>query len=215
MSLIFEKIKLSIDIEALRAQFLETVQALPPVLVSDYFGGWSILSATGDYKDGWHMMHTLYENGPISREELIRAAKAAGYVSTLLLNRPTAIHTGPLGGLVQQLSELGLNPRRARIIMLKAGGSSFWHRDGADDSYAVRLHVPIITNSGCLFEIETKDGIVSEHLPADGSAYLIKVNRIHRVVNHGTTDRINFVANVYDTNRVSRDHRFNINWFEK
>ena len=213
MSLIYEKIPLAIDIEALRDHFLKTVQPLPAVFQSDAFGGWSVLSSNGDYKDGWHLGHKLYQTPGMTREELLKAAKAAGLSSTMLFNRPTEIHTGPMADLVRQISEKGLNPRRARIIILKAGKASSWHRDGADDAYAVRLPVPIITNSGCLFEIETKDGIISEHLPADGSAYLIKVNRVHRVINHGDTDRINFVTNIYDTNRTSKDHRLSIHAF--
>ena len=51
---------------------------------------------------------------------------------------------------------------RVRILLKEPRTTLSWHRDPEP-----RLHIPIITNQGCLQVIEN----VAKHLPADGSAW--------------------------------------------
>lgn len=188
------------------SQFIEQqVLKLPITSQSNAFGGWSVLSSNGAYQDGWHQGHRRYRtdlNQDLVEEELFK--KNVQSESNYIL--PTEICVGPMQRLIQQIQNLNLHPARARVIRLVAGGSTSWHQDAALGVYAVRLHIPIITNSGCFFEIQGE----KEHLAADGSAYFLFVNRLHRVVNEGATDRFHLVMDVQDRNRITKYHQ----WFD-
>lgn len=191
------------DIERLKSHFREFVLPLEPVYQSPAFGGWSVLSSNGSYKDGWHRGHRLFNED--EKDSVLKDFSKSGIKRAREYVVPTEICHGYLQDVVDTVSSLGLQPCRVRIIQLAAGQSSIWHRDYADHEYGVRLHVPIITNSECFFETETE----REHLAADGSAYFIAVNRVHRVVNGGSSHRYHIVADIKDTQGVTRYHRFN------
>jgi hypothetical protein len=169
---------------------------------SPSFGGWSVLSSDGDFKDGWHPGHLAYrDNVSLERKIEIRSQIKKKLTEFTV---PTEICHGYMLEVINFIKEKKLSPSRARIICLSAKMSSSWHRDAADNSYAVRLHVPIITNPGCHFETPTE----SEHMPADGSAYFIHVNREHRVINTGDTDRYHLVMDVFDKNCITQFHNY-------
>jgi aspartyl/asparaginyl beta-hydroxylase (cupin superfamily) len=88
--------------------------------------------------------------------------------------------------------------------MLKPGSETPFHRDYPEWLYGVRLHIPIITNPNCIFEYEHE----ARHLPADGRAYLLKINRIHRVCNFGVSDRIHFLCDFFDTKQKTNFNKF-------
>ncbi len=87
---------------------------------------------------------------------------------------------------------------------MEAGGGTCWHYDGTEDVYAVRLHIPIITNNQCFFATRNE----SYHLPADGSAYVLRVNVEHCAHNFGSEDRYHLVMNMWDVNGVTRFNRY-------
>ena len=71
-------------------------------------------------------------------------------------------------------------------ILLKAPRSTLsWHRDPEP-----RLHIPIITNPGCIMVIEN----VAKHLPADGSVYITNNLKYHNAFNGGEENRVHLVA---------------------
>jgi hypothetical protein len=184
-------------------QFLQKeVFPLEPIHQAKSFGGWSILSSNGDYRDGWHQGHHLYradlDVGKVRQKLRESAVKnESEYVV------PTRLCSGPIKELIDFVAYSRLEPSRARIIRLTPGMSCSWHMDAPIDQYAVRLHVPLITNSGCFFETETERA----HLPADGAAYFLFVNRLHRVINEGSSFRYHLVMDVRDSNQVSKFHR--------
>ncbi len=159
------------------------------------------MSSNGDYKDGWQQGHILLD--PNSSQELRNEVKSTINKKFSEYTVETDICVGYLKTVVEKIRSYGLNPCRARIICLTAGQASSWHRDAPATRYAVRLHVPIVTNQGCYFETREE----REHLPADGSAYFIYVNREHRVVNEGDQDRFHLVMDVVDRNAISKFHR--------
>ena len=82
---------------------------------------------------------------------------------------------------------------RVRILLKEPRSTLSWHRDPEP-----RLHIPIITNPGCIMVIEE----VAKHLPADGIAWLTNNTKYHNFFNGGEEDRVHLVA-------CLTDYRFN------
>ena len=78
---------------------------------------------------------------------------------------------------------------RIRILLKEPRSTLSWHRDPEP-----RLHIPIITNPGCLMVIEN----VAKHLPADGSVYITNNIKYHNAFNGGEENRIHLVACLTD-----------------
>jgi hypothetical protein len=78
---------------------------------------------------------------------------------------------------------------RVRILLKEPRSTLSWHRDPEP-----RLHIPIITNPGCIMVIEE----VAKHLPADGSAWVTNNVKYHNFFNGGEEDRIHLVACLTD-----------------
>ena len=74
---------------------------------------------------------------------------------------------------------------RVRILLKEPRSTLSWHRDPEP-----RLHIPIITNPGCMMVIEN----VAKHLPADVSLTITNNTNYHNFFNGGEQDRIHLVA---------------------
>ena len=82
---------------------------------------------------------------------------------------------------------------RVRILLKKPRSTLSWHRDPEP-----RLHIPIITNPGCIMVINN----VAYHMPADGSVWITNNTKYHNAFNGGEENRIHLVACVLN-------HKFN------
>ena len=78
---------------------------------------------------------------------------------------------------------------RVRILLKQPRSTLSWHRDPEP-----RLHVPIITNPGCIMVIEN----IAKHLPADGSVYITNNLKYHNAFNGGEENRVHLVACLTD-----------------
>jgi len=78
---------------------------------------------------------------------------------------------------------------RVRILLKEPRTTLSWHRDPEP-----RLHIPIITNPGCLQVIEN----VAKHLPADGSVWITNNTKYHNAFNGGEESRVHLVACLTD-----------------
>ena len=78
---------------------------------------------------------------------------------------------------------------RVRILLKEPRSTLSWHRDPEP-----RLHVPIITNPGCIMVIEN----IAKHLPADGSVYITNNIKYHNAFNGGEENRVHLVACLTD-----------------
>ncbi len=78
---------------------------------------------------------------------------------------------------------------RVRILLKQPRSTLSWHRDPEP-----RLHIPIITNPGCIMVIEN----VAKHLPADGSVYITNNLKYHNFFNGGEENRVHLVACLTD-----------------
>lgn len=202
--MIFEELNFQFDVERLRAHLVETVLPFAPQMVGKYFGGWSVLSSNGSYLDGWASGDKAFQADFMPGATLTEKFAALGVKKNASYVHPTEICVGYLNDVIQTIKNAGFEPMRARLSLLKPHGQSTLHRDAEDSEYAVRLHVPILTSEKCLFKCE--EG--SAHLRANGRAYLLRVNRMHQVVNEGDHDRIHLIMSVRDTNGISQFHRF-------
>lgn len=168
-------------------------------------GGWSVLSRTGSYLDGWHLGALLISVKDGQTVIDGKAAKKMGAFRTEDYQKPTEICHGYLREVIETIGDLGLQPMRARIGLMRAGEDSRWHRDGKETSYEVRLHIPLITNPDVKWCTEVGEA----HLPADGRAYLVPVNCIHLMKNSGATDRLHLYMDVRDTKGLSKHFKWN------
>ena len=78
---------------------------------------------------------------------------------------------------------------RVRLLLKKPRSTLSWHRDPEP-----RLHIPIITNPGCLMVIEER----AKHMPADGSVWITNNTKYHNFFNGGEEKRIHLVAGILD-----------------
>ena len=78
---------------------------------------------------------------------------------------------------------------RVRILLKEPRSTLSWHRDPEP-----RLHIPIITNPGCMMVIEN----VAKHMPADGTATITNNKKFHNFFNGGEQGRVHLVACVLE-----------------
>lgn len=200
---IYEKLDQKIDIERLRAQIEQIVRDHPPTMQSPTFGGWSVLTRTGQMEDGWEQGHHRFYEDEVGQIKLdIQKMLEERPRPETTHTQPTPICQGYLAEVMQQITDLGFGPYRARISLLKAGGGTSWHTDSTSDIHRIRLHIPIITNPYCRFETKPEWG--AAYFPADGHMYLVPVNRFHRAINYSDKDRIHLIMGVTDTKGVSK-----------
>lgn len=200
--MIFEKWPMELDVFKLQEHLEKYVLPKEISRQSESFGGWSVLSGNGEITDGWQKGHLLLTEESTEAEKAFVRNQIKLKFSEYKIE--TEICTGYLQYVIERIRSSGLSPYRARIICLSAKGSSSWHSDDQPNRYAVRLHIPIITNEFCFFETRKE----REHIPADGSGYFVYVNREHRVVNDGNQNRYHLVVDVKDVQQVSKFHRF-------
>jgi len=78
---------------------------------------------------------------------------------------------------------------RVRILLKEPRSTLSWHRDPEP-----RLHIPIITNPGCIMVIDE----TAKHMPADGSVWITNNIKYHNAFNGGEEGRVHLVACVLD-----------------
>tara|TARA_Y100000816_G_scaffold290914_1_gene280806 strand:- start:225 stop:818 length:594 start_codon:yes stop_codon:yes gene_type:complete len=78
---------------------------------------------------------------------------------------------------------------RVRLLLKEPRSTLSWHKDPEP-----RLHIPIVTNKGCMMVIEN----VAKHMPADGKATITNNKKFHNFFNGGEQARIHLVACVLE-----------------
>ena len=78
---------------------------------------------------------------------------------------------------------------RVRLLLKEQRSTLSWHRDPEP-----RLHIPIVTNPGCLMVIDK----TAHHMPADGSVWVTNNLKYHNAFNGGEENRVHLVACVLD-----------------
>lgn len=171
------------------------------------FGGWSITSRTGDWKDGWD----FFQNDEGKELEVFFPKNDNNYKSLKFFNitmstehdKPTQACKGEIAKLVEQIEQLGFYPRRVRVSCLKAGAKSLVHKDSDLNEYMVRIHIPLITNPKCVF-IQNGHNL---HMEA-GSVWMVWVNQWHQIRNDSNEDRYHIIMDAYDTKKITQNFKY-------
>ena len=78
---------------------------------------------------------------------------------------------------------------RVRLLLKEPRSTLSWHRDPEP-----RLHIPIVTNPGCLMVIDK----TAQHMRADGNVWVTNNTKYHNAFNGGEENRVHLVACVLD-----------------
>ncbi len=78
---------------------------------------------------------------------------------------------------------------RVRLLLKEPRSTLSWHKDPEP-----RLHIPIVTNKGCMMVIEN----IAKHMPADGTVTITNNKKFHNFFNGGEQARIHLVACVLE-----------------
>lgn len=171
------------------------------------FGGWSVTSRTGDWRDGWDFFQNDHGEAMEiyfpQNDNNFKSLKFFDIAHSMEHKNPTQACVGELAYVVNQLKDLGLYPRRVRITCLKAGAKSLVHKDADGDEYMARIHVPLMTNKKCVF---ISDG-QNLHMEA-GKAYMVWVNNWHQIRNDSDEDRYHLICDAYDTKGVTQTFKY-------
>lgn len=162
------------------------IEAEHPKVQDGGWGGWSLMSETGEYTDGW-------ENGSKAFATLDDGSVIVQPITNgFEFNRTNQVYTElctpELMFLCEQAKRLGYRPSRARITHLEPGASSEWHVDDVPSSKFKRLHFIIKTNPNAVFKYRSGE----IHLPAR-SVFLIDVCKEHQIENRGSEPRIHII----------------------
>jgi hypothetical protein len=199
---------LKFDIEALREEVKRSVFPLGNQVIQgeEYetpqyqgFGGWSLLSRTGDWQDGFE-----FYQGADKADIDMKAMKYLNIAHSMEYKKPTQACVGEIKNVLDQITKLGLTPRRARVTCLKAHCKSLVHTDGELTEYIARIHIPLFTNKKCLF---ISDG-TNLHMEA-GKAYMVWVNNWHQIRNDSDEDRYHIIMDAYDTQKITQNFQYN------
>lgn len=212
--MVVQKLNFRVDVNKLRQSLENDIFKLgSPVIQSrehgfDGFGGWSVMSRTGHWRDGYQQGHDWVFRKDMGYRQY-SLAKYLGLGHPMEYDKFTEAATPPFREIINRLANSGFYPRRARINILKAGQKSALHRDGPDDSYMLRLHIPIITNDKCKHTVIQNKRIYEYTMPADGSVYAVKVNNLHQIINDSNQDRYHLIMDAYDTRKYTIGCHFN------
>jgi len=179
-------------VETLKFDIVKLRKALDQVLSrksyddaagTKYIAGISLNQIPGDSDSakGENVKGIYWTKPDSSGKEAMRAKKIDEYAYTEFVKELENTYFKEVYDELSKKFKLG----RVRILLKEPRSTLSWHRDPEP-----RLHIPIITNLGCLMVIEN----VAKHLPADGSAYITNNIKYHNAFNGGEQNRVHLVA---------------------
>jgi hypothetical protein len=204
MSLAYAPADLQVDHLALQKFLRDEVLTRPQVYQGSgqYFGGWSVTSGTGDYRDGWQPGQTAFKNarraGAIEIDGQLFQQMFP--IHPRLMRVPTELYRGPIESLMREIERrcvpTGIIPSRVRLSKLDANRRLAFHRDSPVEEW--RIHVPITSNRKCFFEWDfNNDGEPDLRLHmVPGTAWFVRVDQLHRFVNDGDEARIHLMMSL-------------------
>jgi len=182
----FHKVKdLKFDVLKLRAALdhVLTRKSYDDASGTKYIAGISLNQIPGnpDSTKGENIKGIYWTKPDSSGKESVRAKKINESAYTEFVKELKDTYFKEVYDALSKKYKLG----RVRILLKEPRSTLSWHRDPEP-----RLHIPIITNPGCMMVIEN----VAMHLPADGSAYITNNIKYHNAFNGGEKNRVHLVA---------------------
>jgi len=176
---------LKFDIVKLRAALNQVLsrKTYDDAAGTKYIAGISLNQIPGDPDStkGENVKGIYWTKPDSSGKESIRAKKIDEYSYTEFVKDLEDTYFKEVYDELSKKFKLG----RVRILLKEPRSTLSWHRDPEP-----RLHIPIITNPGCMMVIEN----VAKHLPADGSVYITNNIKYHNAFNGGEENRVHLVA---------------------
>ena len=176
---------LKFDIVKLRAALDQVLsrKSYDDAAGTKYIAGISLNQIPGDPDStkGENVKGIYWTKPDSSGKESIRAKKIDEYSYTEFVKDLEDTYFKEVYDELSKKFKLG----RVRILLKEPRSTLSWHRDPEP-----RLHIPIITNPGCMMVIEN----VAKHLPADGSVYITNNIKYHNAFNGGEENRVHLVA---------------------
>ena len=190
MSTDFRKIEgLKFDITKLRDALKIVLQrkTYDDAAGTKYIAGISLNQIPGDSESisGENVKGIYWTKPDSSGKEEIRAKKIKESAYTEFVKELADTYFKEVYDELSKRYKLG----RVRILLKEPRSTLSWHRDPEP-----RLHIPIITNPGCIMVIEES----AKHMPADGSAWITNNTKYHNAFNGGEEGRVHLVACVLD-----------------
>tara|TARA_B100001964_G_scaffold171833_1_gene189116 strand:+ start:235 stop:819 length:585 start_codon:yes stop_codon:yes gene_type:complete len=190
MSTDFRKIEgLKFDITKLRDALKIVLQrkTYDDAAGTKYIAGISLNQIPGDSESisGENVKGIYWTKPDSSGKEEIRAKKIKESAYTEFVKELADTYFKEVYDELSKRYKLG----RVRILLKEPRSTLSWHRDPEP-----RLHIPIITNPGCIMVIEE----TAKHMPADGSAWITNNTKYHNAFNGGEEGRVHLVACVLD-----------------
>ena len=186
----FQTVKdLKFDISKLQKALKEVLsrKSYDDAAGTKYIAGISLNQIPGDPDSvkGENVKGIYWTKPDSSGKETIRAKKINETLYTEFVNDLEDTYFKEVYDTLSKRFKLG----RVRILLKEPRSTLSWHRDPEP-----RLHIPIITNPGCIMVIEN----VAKHLPADGSAWITNNVKYHNAFNGGEEGRVHLVACLTD-----------------
>ncbi len=190
MSTDFRKIEgLKFDITKLRDALKIVLQrkTYDDAAGTKYIAGISLNQIPGDSESisGENVKGIYWTKPDSSGKEEIRAKKIKESAYTEFVKELADTYFKEVYDELSKRYKLG----RVRILLKEPRSTLSWHRDPEP-----RLHIPIITNPGCIMVIEE----TAKHMPADGRAWITNNTKYHNAFNGGEEGRVHLVACVLD-----------------
>ena len=174
-----------VDVAELRENYATIVKSADATPYRDNgteYAGWSITSRDGSIDDGVQRISRTKENLASVQNSTVETPLCTGVIKTTL----------------DQLRSLGLFHKRVRVMrLMNEGPKMTFHRDATNPAW--RVHVPIFTTSDSVFQWRLDDDTVhSVHLLADGSAWFVRVDTLHRAINRSSrpTERVHLIMSL-------------------
>lgn len=167
----YAKLNLPIDIETLKietSRILQDSAWLPHFNKIYYDGNWEVFS--------------LRSPGGKSDRVIPELMNESAYEDTSLMLQFSSVK--------KFITNLNCPVMSVRLLNLKAGSVIKAHRDIelCFEKGEARIHLPVFTNSGVEFFIDEERIVMKE-----GDCWYINANRMHKVSNNSTFDRIHLI----------------------
>ena len=182
----FRKVEdLKFDISKLKIALNEVLskKSYDDAAGTKYIAGISLNQIPGDSNStkGENVKGIYWTKPDSSGKESMRAKKINEHAYTEFIKDLENTYFKEVYDTLSKKFKLG----RVRILLKEPRSTLSWHRDPEP-----RLHIPIITNPGCMMVIEN----VAKHLPANGSVYITNNVKYHNAFNGGEENRVHLVA---------------------